>query len=118
MSKANTITYMNPLYTNHISRYTRNRTIYNNKLDKVYLESTNQYNLNPTIDNSIYHIVEQNEANRLDIIANNYYGDPGYYWVIAMANNMIDPFIVQPNTMLIIPNLSILYEQDSPLAIS
>nr|DAU63623.1 MAG TPA: Baseplate wedge protein [Caudoviricetes sp.] len=120
MSNTNSkdIIYMNPLYTNHISRYTRNRTIYNPNLDKAYLESTNQYDLDTDNSDCIYHIVEQNEANRLDIIANNYYGDPSFYWVIAMANDMIDPFIVKPNTMLTIPSLSILYEQDSPLTIN
>jgi hypothetical protein len=50
-----------------------------------------------------YHIVEELEENRLDKIAVKYYNDSSYYWLIAMANNIIDPFIIVKGTTLKIP---------------
>ena len=53
-----------------------------------------------------YHTVTLREENRLDIIANEEYGDQRYYWVIAMANNIIDPFNVKQGTVLKIPQIA------------
>lgn len=98
------------------SRYQNNRIIYNSDFDADYFEINDNRHIDTTNDNTRYHLVEQTERNRLDIIANIYYGDPTLYWVIAMANNMIDPFIVEPNTILKIPNRESFYDRGSPLA--
>lgn len=53
----------------------------------------------------IYHIVGVDERNRLDIIAYKYYQNATYWWLIAMVNDIIDPFIVVPGTQLKIPSV-------------
>jgi hypothetical protein len=41
---------------------------------------------------------------RLEIIAHQYYGDEDYWWVIALANRILDPFSLTPGTRLRIPS--------------
>lgn len=53
-----------------------------------------------------FHVVEESEKNRLDKISVRYYETPRYYWLIALANDMIDPFIVVPGTTLSIPSMT------------
>lgn len=108
---------LNTRHFDHLSRYARIRQLYDSDKDKVYLETMNQYNINKETS-PIYHIVDIKEANRLDIIANAYYGDPSLYWVIAMANNLIDPFIVNANTLLWIPYIETMFNNDGPLSIA
>ena len=41
---------------------------------------------------------------RLDLLANHYYNNPAMWWVIAIANNLIDIDLkLQPGTQLRIP---------------
>ena len=101
---------------NNISRYQNCRVIYNSDVDASYFEILNNSIIDTKNYPPQYHLVEKSERNRLDIIANKYYNDPSLYWVIARANNMIDPFIVIPNTVLTIPSRECLYAQDGPLA--
>lgn len=69
-----------------------------------YLETQNQKFIPESSDDS-YHVVEADEENRLDIISYKYYGSPVYWWAIAMANEFIDPFIVNAGIMIRIPSL-------------
>ena len=45
-------------------------------------------------------------GDRLDLLANTYYGDPGYWWIIAI-NNMSsirrDSYVLKPGLQIIIP---------------
>ena len=100
----------------HISRYQNCRVIYNSDINKSYFEVLNNDVIDTKNYTPQYHLVEETERNRLDIIANKYYNDPTMYWVIAKANNMIDPFIIIPNTILTIPNRECLYAKGGPLA--
>lgn len=110
------IKLMSSIHYNHLSRYARNRSIYNPNNQQTYLESTNQYDL--VLDKEpIYHVVDMKEEGRLDIIATTYYGDPSYYWMIAIANNIIDPFVVKANTILVIPFIENLFDNNGPLSI-
>ena len=111
------IQMMNPRHFDTLSRYKRNRQIYSSEYDKVYLESTNQYKI-ILDDNPVYHIVDILEEGRLDKIALLYYGDSSYYWAIALANNIIDPFIIKSNTLLVIPYIENLFENNGPLSIT
>lgn len=44
-------------------------------------------------------------GDRLDYLANSYYGNPRYWWVLAMVNNLgKGTMIVEPGTQLRIPN--------------
>lgn len=41
---------------------------------------------------------------RLDLLAFRYYGDEDYWWVIALANRISDPFSIVPGRTLRIPS--------------
>lgn len=78
-----------------------------------YVKDENNYivfNLFQTVSydndtsNIRYHIVTDSEANRLDKIAQKYYNDSTYWWLIAIANNIINPFILTAGTTIKIPN--------------
>jgi hypothetical protein len=80
----------------------------------MYTETSNQ----TPIDYSQYdkyHEVLKEEAGRLDIISNKYYNTPVYFWIIAMANNIIDPFTVHEGEVLRIPNFNSTMNWNGPL---
>jgi hypothetical protein len=58
----------------------------------------------PESSSDKYHIVEPLEANRLDLIANKYYENSNLWWMIALANNIIDPSIILEGRLLRIPS--------------
>lgn len=41
---------------------------------------------------------------RLDTLAHRYYGDSDYWWIIALANRVQDPFSLSPGTRMRIPS--------------
>lgn len=102
------LVYGNPRQYNHTCRYSPYRTIINIDTSTTYLESPNEYKYVKNA-NEIYHIVEPTEEGRLDMISTIYYGMPDLYWVIANANNIIDPLTVISGTVLLIPDISTLY---------
>lgn len=51
---------------------------------------------------TVEHILVAGE--RLDVLAHKYYGDEDYWWVIALANRIMDPFMMVPGTRLRIPS--------------
>jgi len=56
-----------------------------------------------TRDDDIQHIVTQGD--RIDLLANRYYQDPGFWWVIAWANGLdILPTDMKENMQLRIPS--------------
>lgn len=66
------------------SRYDNIKVTTNDRGKKVYQSLTI-----PTIEDKeddVYIIT--NSSDRLDILANKYYGNPRYWWVIAIANNI------------------------------
>lgn len=69
------------------SRYSYSRTLTTNETKKQYLESTIYPKIKPT-DSDIYVIAQSND--RLDLLAEKYYGDKNYWWIIAVANNLND----------------------------
>ena len=86
------------------NRYTYNETL-KTKVGKTYLSSTIYPRIKPS-DNDLY-IISQ-AGDRLDLLANKYYGDRSLWWVIAVANNINDAsFYVKEGLQLRIPsNLS------------
>lgn len=103
--------YSDPRKYNYISRY----SIYRQILDTdTYLESYNQKYISQS-DRDQFHVVTNKEENRLDIISNNYYGTPTYWWVIALANELIDPFIVNVGTSVRIPPIDSIFELNGVL---
>lgn len=50
-----------------------------------------------------YHLVTVVDVLRLDLIAYKYYTNVEYWWIIAAANNILDPFNLTVGTILRIP---------------
>lgn len=75
-------------YTTNIrlNRYALTRII-----DDEYYETSNIVDI-PLSTDDVYHTFSNSDYLRLDWVSNNYYSTPKYWWIIAMANNIIDPF--------------------------
>jgi len=69
------------------NRYQYSETLTTKETKKKYLESTIYPKIKPT-NEDIYIISTQSD--RLDLLAAKYYGDPTYWWVISVANNLND----------------------------
>ena len=107
------IKYMSPILYKNNSRYKNIRTIQDNE-GNIYHESWIQQTVDKSSNDEYYIVTEQSE-NRLDIIANIYYNTPRYWWVIALANYIIDPFDIPIGTQLRIPPLISLYNEGGVL---
>ncbi len=69
------------------NRYQYSETLTTKETKKKYLESTIYPKIKPT-NEDIYIIATQSD--RLDLLAAKYYGDPTYWWIISVANNLND----------------------------
>lgn len=107
-------TYYSPRQYENNSRYQRVRTLKDEK-GNVYHENWIKRGIDTSASDS-YYTVTMVEENRLDIISSSYYGTPRYWWVIAIANNIIDPFDVPIGTELRIPTLDTLYNKGGILS--
>lgn len=91
---------------NHISRYRGLRQIIhnpNNTDDRfVALETPNPFVTHN--QNVKYYEVHPTEENRLDLIANKFYGNPNYGWIISYFNGIPDGYTVHSGQKLMIPN--------------
>ena len=57
-----------------------------------------------TLSNEDYYIIAR-EQDRMDLLANDFYGDPNLWWVIAMANDLDRDSVFPPlGFQLRIPN--------------
>lgn len=79
------------------------------KLDRItnaegdyFVETYEELNI-PQTNSDKFHEVKAGEDNRLDLIAYKYYRNPSLWWVIAEANNIIDPIKVEVGEVLRIP---------------
>lgn len=104
---------LEPRGYNKTSRYGIYNQLLNTNDNKVHLDNVNPIKIN--CSNPQFHVVESNEENRLDIIANNYYGSPSFWWFIAMANNILDPSVIIVGTILKIPSINDIYKTGGPL---
>lgn len=108
------IEYQGKVTYKNASRYKNLRTIQNEADGKIFHESWFQKVIDHSPEDT-YHTVTINEKNRLDIIANYYYGTPRYWWVVAIANYILDPFDVEVGSVLRIPPLIALYNKGGVL---
>jgi nucleoid-associated protein YgaU len=84
-----------------MARYINNDVLKTKETKKQYLEST-IYPIIRASDNDMYIISEAGD--RLDLLANKYYGDQTKWWIIATANNINDAtFYVESGIQLRIP---------------
>lgn len=126
------LTYYAPASYSMPSRYQNIRTvrtkhkIHPNKFSPQAFESdrARQYHRTmvvkaiPETSGDSYFIVNKVMENRLDVIAQKYYGTPTYWWVIAQANPdiLFDPFNVPLGTSLRIPSVQTLYQTGGVLS--
>ena len=87
------------------SRYYFNEIYLDDKQNRVY-DLFTPVDFDNVTKGVEYIIVQDYQENRLDIISYEMYGDSTYWWLIAMANKMIDPFIVIKGSALKIPPIS------------
>ena len=66
---------------------------------QFYIAEDKKYNMPPTemlqfpeSNSDTWHVVTKAEQFNADLIAYNFYGDETLYWVILMANSIMDPF--------------------------
>ena len=111
--KPQNLVVTDPILFDYESRYKTYYRIIDLDNNSAIFESPNDFNLSNTVNK--YHVVEPVEEGRLDMISQIYYDDPQYFWVIAMANNIIDPLTVISGSILKIPSLDSLYFKGSPL---
>ena len=96
--------YLKPInYTNN-SRYKNLRTLYDENRKVIVHETWKPMYVKEESSDTFYTVTLETE-NRLDMIANSYYDSPRYWWVIALANNIDDPFDVPSGTLLRIPSI-------------
>ena len=100
------IFYSKPRNYEHTSRYGKYRQIVEDHVARV--ETFNQTFVDKS-DRDRFHTVATEQENRLDIIANIYYNDPSMWWVVALANDLVDPMVVKPGSVLRIPPIISLY---------
>jgi hypothetical protein len=59
-----------------------------------------------------YHLVTGDEEGRLDLVAAREYGNPSYFWIIAVFNSITDPFNgFSAQDRLLIPAISVFLER-------
>ena len=84
------------------SRYTYSRKLITKETKKQYLETTIYPKIKAT-DNDVYIITTIND--RLDILADKYYGDKNLWWIISVANNLNDASLhIEEGKQLRIPS--------------
>lgn len=108
-------TYYTPKQYSNNCRYKNVRRLKDDVTGKVFHETVPQ-NFITQSDEDQYTTVTNITKDRLDIIANEYYGTPRYWWVIAQANYIIDPFDVPVGTQLRIPPTISLYKNGGVLS--
>lgn len=96
------ISYLNPYKYSKDSRYMRIRTIKRDNVDKSYHEVTNPSPVVPANECQLYKVAGI-YANRLDLIADKFYGDAGLWWYIAKQNGITEFDVVPNDTILQIP---------------
>lgn len=57
----------------------------------------------------VFHELTAGEVGKLDLVSYKYYGTPYLWWVIALANKILNPLTVQAGTRLRVPALDEVY---------
>jgi len=104
------VKYLSPVNYSNVSRYKNVRTIRDDETSKIHHESWKVQGIPLSNDDDSYFTVTLETENRLDLIAYNYYGSARYWWIVALANNIIDPFDVPVGKRLRIPPMLTLYK--------
>lgn len=85
------------------SRYAGNRVIDSHHYG-TWTDPTSTNQLGPEILDGVQCVEHRlSVGERLDTVAHRYYGDSDYWWVIALANRIKDPFKLTVGSMLRVP---------------
>lgn len=106
--------YYSPRKYINLSRYASTNRLYDDTNGVYYHETANPVDI-PLSEADTFIKVTPQMANRLDVIANNVYGYSGYWWIIAYANKVIDPYNVPVDTVLRCPPIMSIYGEGSVL---
>jgi hypothetical protein len=102
---------------NHISRYKGLRQVVYNASEKdrfIVLETPNSTESKASYR---YYTVPKIEQNRLDLIANKFYGSSSYSWIISYMNGIEDGYTVYSGQRIkILNNFSDLFSKGELLA--
>lgn len=109
------VVYDSPKQYKYTSRYFNVKRIVDTKDGTEYHATLKQYTV-PISSQDQYFTVDSTTENRLDIVSYRFYGTAIYWWVIAFANQIIDPFKVKIGDILRIPSLPSLYGKDGILS--
>lgn len=107
--------FLSPKQYTNACRYKNLRRIQDPETKNIYHETWFQKIIDKSNEDQ-YFTVSIAEQGRLDIIANKYYNTPRFWWVIALANNIIDPFDIPIDTVLRIPAIVSLYNEGGVLS--
>lgn len=87
-----------------MGRYSNIKTISNPKDNNgANFYATSNYPVVPLSENDIYVLTE--ETDRLDLLANQFYGDPSLWWIISISNRSLpqNSLTLEAGTQLRIP---------------
>ena len=105
--------YLKPHNYLHISRYSNIPLIVDKRYNEKYHESVFNYKI---VESNGDKYITLEKDTRLDVLANKYYADHSLWWVIAMANNIMDGLEpVKLGTVLRIPPILSIYSSGSIL---
>lgn len=107
--------YEKPIQYSNACRYKNSRTLRDEETGKLFHENWTQKFVDYSNQDE-YYVVTNVEENRLDIISNMFYNTPRYWWVLALANYIIDPFDIPIGTNIRIPPLISLYNNGGVLS--
>lgn len=102
------VEYLPEIIYENACRYKNLRTIKDEYTNNIHHESWKKHTVRSSNEDEYYTVSNVDEG-RLDIIAYNFYGTPRFWWVIALANEIIDPFDIPVGTTLRIPPKHSLY---------
>lgn len=104
---------INSYYDNRVFKYDKSRYRKLKRLlednGELYIESYEPNNPIPKQADDSYHIITLADMNRLDLVSQQYYSSPFFWWVIAEASEINDPFNIPLGTVLRIPSMSNLF---------
>lgn len=107
--------YLPTVSYKNASRYKSLRTLKDETNGRIHHESYVQQAIPLSNSDDEYVTVTNETENRLDLIAYQYYGSPRYWWVIALANYILDPFEIPAGSTLRVPPMLSLYKSGGVL---
>ena len=87
------------------SRYDKFSQVRSNSKDYYRLETFPSLT-SEELQNIPHNVVMWKETDRMDAMAEDFLGDPRYWWIICLMNDLVNPFSYDllPGTLLKIPN--------------